>query len=188
MFLALLILFVALSLSGIAAYYSILGLVAIFAAAAIPIIIMGGILEIAKLTVTVWLHQHWLRARWIMKAYLVSAVAVLMFITSMGIFGFLSKSHIEQTSANTESVVQVERIAGEIARAEAGIVRSEQKIAKAEASTGNNNASIQKQIDTEQQRIDKHMSASSLLLQNKIQLFKMLEAVTLQKLNHILSS
>jgi len=154
MFLALLILFVALSLSGIAAYYSILGLVAIFAAAAIPIIIMGGILEIAKLTVTVWLHQHWLRARWIMKAYLVSAVAVLMFITSMGIFGFLSKSHIEQTSANTESVVQVERIAGEIARAEAGIVRSEQKIAKAEASTGNNNASIQKQIDTEQQRID----------------------------------
>jgi len=154
MFLALLVLLVALSLSGIAAYYSIIGLAAIFAAAVIPIIIMGGILEVAKLTVTVWLHQHWNRARWIMKLYLVPAVAVLMFITSMGIFGFLSKSHIEQTSANTESLVQVERIVSEIARAEAGIARSEQKIAKAEASTGNNNASIQQQIDTEQQRID----------------------------------
>ena len=154
MFLALLVLLVALSLSGIAAYYSIIGLAAIFAAAVIPIIIMGGILEVAKLTVTVWLHQHWDRARWVMKLYLVPAVAVLMFITSMGIFGFLSKSHIEQTSANTESLVQVERIVSEIARAEAGIARSEQKIAKAEASTGNNNASIQQQIDTEQQRID----------------------------------
>ena len=154
MFLAILVLLVALSLSGIAAYYSIIGLAAIFAAAVIPIIIMGGILEVAKLTVTVWLHQHWNRARWIMKLYLVPAVAVLMFITSMGIFGFLSKSHIEQTSANTESLVQVERIVSEIARAEAGIARSEQKIAKAEASTGNNNASIQQQIDTEQQRID----------------------------------
>ena len=154
MFLAILVLLVALSLSGIAAYYSIIGLAAIFAAAVIPIIIMGGILEVAKLTVTVWLHQHWNRARWIMKLYLVPAVAVLMFITSMGIFGFLSKSHIEQTSANTESLVQVERIVSEIARAEAGIARSEQKIAKAESSTGNNNASIQQQIDTEQQRID----------------------------------
>jgi len=154
MFLAILVLLVALSLSGIAAYYSIIGLAAIFAAAVIPIIIMGGILEVAKLTVTVWLHQHWNRARWVMKLYLVPAVAVLMFITSMGIFGFLSKSHIEQTSANTESLVQVERIVSEISRAEAGIARSEQKIAKAEASTGNNNASIQQQIDTEQQRID----------------------------------
>jgi len=154
MFLAILVLLVALSLSGIAAYYSIIGLAAIFAAAVIPIIIMGGILEVAKLTVTVWLHQHWDRARWVMKLYLVPAVAVLMFITSMGIFGFLSKSHIEQTSANTESLVQVERIVSEISRAEASIARSEQKIAKAEASTGNNNASIQQQIDTEQQRID----------------------------------
>lgn len=154
MFLAILVLLVALSLSGIAAYYSIIGLAAIFAAAVIPIIIMGGILEVAKLTVTVWLHQHWDRARWVMKLYLVPAVAVLMFITSMGIFGFLSKSHIEQTSANAESLVQVERIVSEISRAEAGIARSEQKIAKAEASTGNNNASIQQQIDTEQQRID----------------------------------
>jgi hypothetical protein len=154
MFLALLVLLVALCLSGIAAFYSIVGLTAIFAAAVMPIIIMGSILEVAKLVVTVWLHQHWKRAKLVMKLYLVPAVAVLMFITSMGIFGFLSKAHIEQTAANTESVLQVERIIEEIARTEAAISRSEQKIAKAETSTGNNNASIQAQIDKEQERID----------------------------------
>ena len=87
---------VALSLSVIAAFYSIAGLAAIFAAAVIPIIIMGGILEIAKLTVTVWLHEYWDRCRLLMKMYLVPAVVLLAFITSMGIFGFLSKAHSEQ--------------------------------------------------------------------------------------------
>ena len=87
---------VALSLSVIAAFYSIAGLAAIFAAAVIPIMIMGGILEIAKLTVTVWLHEYWDRCRLLMKVYLVPAVALLAFITSMGIFGFLSKAHSDQ--------------------------------------------------------------------------------------------
>ena len=95
MFLAFLTLLVALSLSGIAAYYSIIGLTAIFAAAVIPIIVMGGILEVSKLTVTVWLHQNWHRANVVMKFYMLPAVIILMFITSMGIFGFLSKAHIE---------------------------------------------------------------------------------------------
>jgi hypothetical protein len=88
---------VALCLSAVAAFYSIVGLTAIFAAAATPIILMGGILEVAKLTVTVWLHEHWDRARWLMKVYLCSAVVVLMLITSMGIFGFLSKAHMDQS-------------------------------------------------------------------------------------------
>lgn len=87
---------VALSLSVIAAFYSIAGLAAIFAAAVIPIVIMGSVLEIAKLTVTVWLHEYWDRCRFLMKAYLVPAVALLAFITSMGIFGFLSKAHSDQ--------------------------------------------------------------------------------------------
>ena len=89
-------LLVALSLSVIAAFYSIAGLAAIFAAAVIPIVIMGSILEIAKLTVTVWLHEYWLKCRWLMKVYLVPAVVLLAFITSMGIFGFLSKAHSDQ--------------------------------------------------------------------------------------------
>ena len=97
MFLSYVTLAVALSLSVIAAYYSIAGLIAIFAAAVIPIIVMGGILEIGKVVVTLWLHEYWRQCRFLMKAYLVPAVAVLMLITSMGIFGFLSKAHSDQS-------------------------------------------------------------------------------------------
>ena len=97
MFLSLITLAVALSLSVIAAWYSIAGLAAIFAAAVVPIIIMGGILELAKVVVTLWLHEHWRQCRWLMKAYLVPAVFMLMVITSMGIFGFLSKAHSDQS-------------------------------------------------------------------------------------------
>ena len=145
---------VALIISGVAAYYSIIGLVAIFAAAAIPIIIMGAALEVGKLTTAVWLHLNWQKAKFFMKTYLVFALVLLMFITSMGIFGFLSKAHIEQTAASTESVVQVKRIVTEIARLSGNIERSEQKIIKAENSGGKANASVQAQIDTEQKRID----------------------------------
>ena len=87
---------VALSLSVIAAWYSIAGLTAIFAAAATPIIIMGGIMEIAKVTVTVWLHEYWQYCKRSMKVQLSASVVLLMFITSMGIFGFLSKAHTDQ--------------------------------------------------------------------------------------------
>lgn len=97
MFLSYFTLLTALSLSVVAAWYSILGLTAIFASAVIPIIIMGGILEVAKVTVTVWLHEYWDRCRLLMKCYLVPAVAMLMVVTSMGIFGFLSKAHSDQS-------------------------------------------------------------------------------------------
>tara|TARA_Y100000385_G_C13088870_1_gene637749 strand:- start:696 stop:2705 length:2010 start_codon:yes stop_codon:yes gene_type:complete len=145
---------IALAISGVAAYYSIIGLTAIFAAAVIPIIIMGSALEVAKVTTAVWLHRYWHVAPGLMKFYLTIATIVLMFITSMGIFGFLSKAHIEQTSMATESVAQIERIATEIGRNEGIINRAEQKIVKAEASTGNLNEDIQAQIDKEQGRID----------------------------------
>ena len=97
MFLSYITLAVALSLSVIAAYYSIAGLAAVFSAAVIPIIVMGGILEVGKVVVTLWLHEYWSRCRLLMKLYLVPAVAVLMLITSMGIFGFLSKAHSDQS-------------------------------------------------------------------------------------------
>jgi len=89
---------VALTISVISAYYSVLGLVAIFAASIIPIAIMGTALEIGKITTAVWLHLHWERANVLMKTYLTFALVLLMFITSMGIFGFLSKAHVEQNS------------------------------------------------------------------------------------------
>ena len=86
----------ALTISGVAAYYSIIGLTAIFAAAFWPIVIMGGVLEFGKIVTSVWLKKHWHKASWQLKSYLSFAVAVLMLITSMGIFGFLSKAHLDQ--------------------------------------------------------------------------------------------
>ena len=84
-----------------------MGLTAIFAAAVMPIVLMGSILEVAKLTVTVWLHDYWDRARWLMKVYLSTAVVVLMIITSMGIFGFLSKAHSDQSMVSGDILAKI---------------------------------------------------------------------------------
>ena len=100
----------ALTLSGIAAWYSVIGLTAIFAAAVIPIIIMGGSLEIAKVVTTVWLHRYWDRCRFAMKAYLTIAVLVLALVTSMGIFGFLSKAHMDQGIPTGDVAAQIQLI------------------------------------------------------------------------------
>ena len=96
MFLGLITLLTALTISGIAAFYSIVGLTAIFAGAFWPIVIMGGALEAGKVVTALWLHYNWDEASYKLKAYLVPAVVILMLITSMGIFGFLSKSHLDQ--------------------------------------------------------------------------------------------
>lgn len=154
MFFGLLTLLIALTISAVAIYYSVAGLVAIFAAAAVPIIIMGGALEIGKLVTAVWLHRYWGRARWWMRLYLSTAVLVLMFITSMGIFGFLSKAHIEQTAAANEQAAQIERMDDEIARQRELIARAEQRIVKAEQDADKEDVGIQSKIDREQDRID----------------------------------
>lgn len=86
----------AFGLSAIAAYYSIMGLVAIFAAAAVPILIMGTLLEVSKLVVASWLYRSWKKIPKLLSAYFVIALAVLMMLTSMGIFGYLSKAHLDQ--------------------------------------------------------------------------------------------
>jgi len=154
MALGILVLLSALSISAVAIYYSIAGLVAIFAAAAIPIMVMGTVLEIGKLVTAVWLHRYWSKAVWWLKTYLSVAVVVLMFITSMGIFGYLSKAHIEQTSASIESVEKISQLETEIARYTSIVERAEQKIEKAENAGANKNDTIQDQIDREQKRID----------------------------------
>jgi hypothetical protein len=99
---------VALSLSLVAAWYSIIGLTAIFAAAVFPIIIMGGIMEVAKVTVTLWLHEYWQYCKRSMKIQLTFSVVVLMFITSMGIFGFLSKAHLDQAVPTGDVAAKVQ--------------------------------------------------------------------------------
>ena len=96
-FLAYLALFSGLFLSLVAEYYSILGLTSIFSAAVIPVVIMGIALGLGKITATLWLKQNWKIAPWTMRIYLFTAIMVLMVVTSMGIFGFLSKAHSDQS-------------------------------------------------------------------------------------------
>jgi hypothetical protein len=88
--------FTAVCLSIVSAYYSIAGLAAIFAAAVIPIIVMGGVLEFAKLVVASWLYRSWKDVPLLMRGYFSFALVILMLLTSMGIFGFLSKAHLDQ--------------------------------------------------------------------------------------------
>ena len=145
--------FVALTISVVAAYYSIIGLVAIFAASMIPVIIMGSVLEVGKITTAVWLHKYWDKATLLMKSYLTIAVLLLMFITSMGIFGFLSKAHIEQTAMAGEGVAQLERVEADIARNKATITRADEKMIKLESSDKTIDTNIQKKIATEESRI-----------------------------------
>jgi len=106
---AYLVLISGLTVSAVAIYYSVAGLVAIFAAAVIPIIIMGVALEVSKLAATVWLKQNWTRAPRFIKGYLLAAILILMVITSMGIFGFLSKAHTDQSlvSGDVQSKIAV---------------------------------------------------------------------------------
>ena len=97
----------ALLLSGIAGYYSILGLAAIFTGAFWPIVFMGSVLELSKLVTTSWLYRNWETCPFLLKSYLTSAVVILMLITSMGIFGFLSKAHIDSTMDSGANTVEI---------------------------------------------------------------------------------
>ena len=118
----------ALLLSGIAAYYSVIGLAAIFTGAFWPIVFMGSVLEMSKLVTTSWLYRNWKTCPLLLKSYLTFAVVILMLITSMGIFGFLSKSHIDSTldaganqvevkTLNTQEKIAKERLDYLLARA-----------------------------------------------------------------------
>ncbi len=123
----------ALTIAGVAAWYSIIGLMTIFAGAAIPIAIMGGTLEIGKLVTASWLHQNWDRAPILMKSYLTISVATLMVITSLGIFGFLSKAHVEQIGETAQASAKVERIDDKIARYNGRIQVTRDKIDRIES-------------------------------------------------------
>ena len=125
---------VALSLSIVAAWYSIIGLTAIFAAAATPIIIMGGIMEVAKVTVTLWLHEYWQYCKRSMKVQLTISVVILMFITSMGIFGFLSKAHLDQAVPTGDVAAKVSIIDEKIKTERDNIDAARRALAQMDAS------------------------------------------------------
>lgn len=164
-------LLVALTLSAIAAWYSVLGLTAIFAAAVIPIIIMGGSLEIAKVVTTVWLHRYWHRAGWKLKMYLVPAVFALAFLTSMGIFGFLSKSHSDQALVSGDVSAKVELVDEKIKIARENIAMNQQALeqmnnqvdqllGRTEDDKGANRAvQVRRQQSSERNRLNKEIEA-----------------------------
>lgn len=154
MFLGILTLLTALTISAVAIYYSVAGLVAIFAAATVPIIIMGSALEIGKLVTALWLHKYWNQAVWWLKTYLSIAVVVLMFITSMGIFGFLSKAHIDQTAGARENIARIEQIDQVIAGEQAALTSAEAKVVSLETQGTSQDDQLQQQIDREQIRVD----------------------------------
>ena len=117
-----------LAIAAVAAWYSIIGLTAIFAAAVIPIIIMGIVLEIGKLVAAAWVYNHWRETSILLRTYLVSAIVVLMLITSMGIYGFLSKSHIDAGINTGEISVKIERVDNRIKSEQRQIDRAEKNI------------------------------------------------------------
>ena len=117
-----------LAIAAVAAWYSIIGLTAIFAAAVIPIIIMGIVLEVGKLVAAAWVYNHWRETSILLRTYLVSAIIVLMLITSMGIYGFLSKSHIDAGINTGEISVKIERVENRIASEQRQIDRAEKNI------------------------------------------------------------
>ena len=149
---AILTLLTALSISAVAIYYSILGLAAIFAGAAIPIMVMGSVLEVGKLVTASWLYQNWKVAPRFIKAYLSIAVVVLMFITSMGIFGFLSKAHVEQTSLGTIGQEKLSTINEKILRSENRIDRWSSDI---ERLMSGEDVRVDVLVDKEQVELDK---------------------------------
>ena len=128
MILAIITLLTALGISAVAAYYSIVGLMAIFSASALSIAIMGIVLEIGKLITASWLYQNWKRVPILLKSYLTIAVVVLMFITSMGIFGYLSKAHIDQGKGVAEIYLKVERVDNRITTERNTIARYEKQL------------------------------------------------------------
>ena len=98
----------AIALAAIAAFYSIIGLAQIFPGAFWPIVIMGSVIEIGKLVTVSWLYNNWKDTPFLLRTYFLSAIVVIMIITSMGIFGFLSRAHIESNIVVGSNSVQLQ--------------------------------------------------------------------------------
>ena len=144
----------AIALSSVAGYYSVIGLTTIFSSAFIPVLIMAGTLETSKVIVASWLYNNWKKTPWLLKIYLTGAVVVLMFITSLGIFGFLSKAHVEQAAAGAEQQAKVLHISQSIDQQNAIIERAKTKLANAGKGNEAGNAAINTRIDDANKVID----------------------------------
>lgn len=130
MIFALLTLLTALALAGVSGWFSIIGVMAIYAGAPMHALIMGIVLEAGKLVTTSWLYRNWNYSGWTLKGPLIVFTLILMLATSIGVFGFLSKSHLEQGAKTIDNAPKIERIEQQIAREKATITDNEKVISQ----------------------------------------------------------
>ena len=150
MFIAILTLLSALSISGVAIFYSVIGLATIFPGAFIPVVIMGGVLEVGKLITASWLYRNWKFTPFMLKAYLTIAVIILSLITSMGIFGFLSKAHLEQNLASDTLIQRIQILNDKIDSEKNSIARQNAVIDRLEKSINRSTGTADGDIEVQQ--------------------------------------
>ncbi len=150
MFIAILTLLSALSISGVAIFYSVIGLATIFPGAFVPVVIMGGVLEIGKLITASWLYRNWKFTPFGLKSYLTAAVIILSLITSMGIFGFLSKAHLEQNLASDTLIQRITILEDKIDSEKMSIERQTLIINRAEKAISRDSGTATGDIEVQQ--------------------------------------
>ena len=180
MFIAILTLLSALSISGVAIFYSVIGLATIFPGAFWPVVIMGSVLEVGKLVTASWLYRHWKQTRFLLKSYLTIAVIVLSLITSMGIFGFLSKAHLEQNLAENTVNQRIEIINNKITSEETYIKRQTLIIERAEKSLSKTSSTNDEAIAIEKENLKD--------VQDKFKTLLAVETNTINNLNERIKS
>jgi len=148
---SILLLIVALCISTVAAFYSVVGLAAIFSGSIVAVILMGSFLEAAKIITAAWLHKHWKHIPILLKTYLTLAVVVLMFITSIGIFGFLSKAHIAQEQRQQALQTELNSLNKEQDLVNTKLAESKARVATLQSNTAFDE--IRSRITTEQQNL-----------------------------------
>ena len=169
--LPLLVLLSALSIAGTAAYFSIVGLTALFPGALMPIILMGVVLECGKLLAAVWLHQNWAQCPRLMRYYLTFAVIALMGITSVGIFGFLAKSHLEHQKGAIEEKALIAQFNDKLNFEQQLIVQYQSNIDKLNSQISSFNTFKKEDIQTEEkllQEIYKNLENGIKIEQERI--------------------
>ena len=150
MFIAILTLLSALSISGVAIFYSVIGLATIFPGAFLPVVIMGGVLEVGKLITASWLYRNWKFTPFMLKTYLTTAVIILSLITSMGIFGFLSKAHLEQNLASDTLIQRIQILEDKIESEKMSIERQTLVIERAEKAISRDTGTASGDIEVQQ--------------------------------------
>ena len=150
MFIAELTLLSALSISGVAIFYSVIGLATIFPGAFVPVVIMGGVLEVGKLITASWLYRNWRFTPFMLKTYLTTAVIILSLITSMGIFGFLSKAHLEQNLASDTLIQRIQILEDKIESEKMSIERQTLVIERAEKAINRDTGTASGDIEVQQ--------------------------------------